>query len=157
MKGLFKKDKLLVEVSNLDKDSLYDVSITIHSDKRTKTMNSYYWVLLTQLANVLRTSKEELHEQIIKRYSQRDYISLLANINPSNYFQYYEHKNTYKYNNNTFKSYLIFKRSKDMNKQEFSILLDGLISECKECGIPTMTPNEIAELNYIENVTNAKL
>ena len=157
MKGLFKKDKLLVEVSNLDKDSLYDVSITIYSDKRTKTMNSYYWVLLTQLANVLRTSKEELHEQIIKRYSQRDYISLLANINPSNYFPYYEEKNTFTHNNNTFKSYLIFKRSSDMNKQEFSILLDGLISECKECGISTMSSNEIAELNYIENVTNTKL
>ena len=157
MKGLFKKDKLLVEVSNLDKDSLYDVSITIHSDKRTKTMNSYYWVLLTQLANVLRTSKEELHQQIIKRYSQRDYISLLAHINPSDYFPYYEHKNTYKQNNNIFKSYLIFKRSSDMNKQEFSILLDGLISECKECGISTMTPNEIAELNYIENASNTKL
>jgi len=154
MKGLFKKDKLLVEVSNLDKDSLYDVSITIHSDKRTKSMNSYYWQLVTQLANVLRTSKEELHEQLLKRYSQRDYISLLANINPSNYFPYYEEKNTFKHNNNTFKSYLIFKRSSDMNKQEFSILLDGLISECKECDIPTMTPNEIAELNYIENALN---
>ena len=154
MKGLFKKDKLLLEVSNLDIDKLYDVQIKEYSDKRTKSMNSYYWQLVTQLANVLRTSKEELHEQLLKRYSQRDYISLLANINPSNYFPYYEEKNTFKHNNNTFKSYLIFKRSSDMNKQEFSILLDGLISECKECGISTMTPNEIAELNYIENASN---
>ena len=79
MKGLFKKDKLLIEVSNLDNDKLYDVKISVYSDKRTKTMNSYYWVLVTQLANELRTSKDELHEQLIKRYSQRDYISLLAN------------------------------------------------------------------------------
>lgn len=157
MKGLFKKDKLLVEVSNLDKDKLYDVQIKEYSDKRTKSMNSYYWQLVTQLANVLRISKEELHEQLLKRYSQRDYISLLANINPSNYFPYYEEKNTFKHNNNTFKSYLIFKRSSDMSKQEFSILLDGLISECKECGISTMTPNEIAQLNYIENASNTKL
>lgn len=156
MKGLFKKDKLLVEVSNLDKDKLYDVKISVYSDKRTKTMNSYYWVLLTQLANELRTSKDELHEQLIKRYSQRDYISLLANINPSDYFPYYEYQSTYKHSNNTFKSYLIFKRSSDMNKQEFSILLDGLISECKECGISTMTPEQVAELNYYDNVSNSK-
>ena len=139
MKGLFKKDKLLIEVSNLDNDKLYDVKISVYSDKRTKTMNSYYWVLVTQLANELRTSKDELHEQLIKRYSQRDYISLLANINPSDYFPYYEYQSTYKHNNNTFKSYLVFKRSSDMDKREFGILLYGVISECKECGISTMT------------------
>lgn len=156
MKGLYKKDKLLVEVSKLDEDKLYDVNINVHSDKRTKTMNSYYWVLITQLANVLRTSKDELHEQMIKRYSQRDYISLLANIRPNDYFPYYEYQSTFKHNYNTFKSYLVFKRSSDMNKQEFSILLDGLISECKECGISTMTPEEIAHLKYIDSVSNSK-
>ena len=156
MKGLFKKDKLLIEVSNLDNDKLYDVKISVYSDKRTKTMNSYYWVLVTQLADVLRTSKDELHEQLIKRYSQRDYISLLSNINPSDYFPYYEYQNTFKHNYNTFKSYLVFKRSSDMNKREFSILLDGLISECKECGISTMTPEQVEELNYLESVSNSK-
>lgn len=156
MKGLFKKDKLLIEISNLDKDKLYDVKIVEYSDKRTKTMNSYYWVLVTQLADALRTSKDELHEQLIKRYSQRDYISLLANINPSDYFPYYEYQSTYKHNDNTFKSYLIFKRSSDMNKREFSILLDGLISECNECGLSTMTSEQIAELNYYDNVSNSK-
>ena len=156
MKGLFKKDKLLLEVSNLDNDKLYDVKISVYSDKRTKTMNSYYWVLVTQLADTLRTSKDELHEQLIKRYSQRDHISLLSNINPSDYFPYYEYQTTYKHNDNTFKSYLIYRRSSDMNKREFSILLDGLISECKECGIPTMTPEQVAELNYYESVSNSK-
>lgn len=150
MKGLFKKDKLLIEISNLDKEKLYDVKITEYSDKRTKTMNSYYWVLVTQLANVLRTSKDELHAELIKRYSQRDYISLLANIKPSDYFPYYEYQSTFKHNNNTFRSYLVFKRSSDMNKYEFSILLDGLISECKAVGINTMTPDEIAQLSYLE-------
>lgn len=150
MKGLFKKDKLLVEIANLDKDKLYDVKITEYSDKRTKTMNSYYWVLVTQLANVLRTSKDELHAELIKRYSQRDYISLLANIKPSDYFPYYEYQSTFNHNNNTFRSYLVFKRSSDMNKHEFSILLDGLISECKAVGINTMTPDEIAQLSYLE-------
>lgn len=156
MKGLFKKDKLLIEVSNLDNDKLYDVKISVYSEKRTRSMNAYYWQLVTQLANELRTSKDEMHEQLLKRYSQRDYISLLSHINPSDYFPYYEYQNTYKHNNNTFKSYLVFKRSSDMNKREFSILLDGLISECKECDIPTMTPEQIAELNYLENASNSK-
>ena len=155
MNGLFKKDKLLIEVSNLDNEKLYVVKIDEYNEKRTKTMNSYYWVLVTKLANVLRISKDELHEQLIKRYSQRDYISLLAHINPSDYFKYYDYQNTYKQNGNTFKSYLIYVRSSDMDKREFSILLDGLISECKEVGIETMTPDQIAQLKYIESVSNS--
>lgn len=149
MKGLFKKDKLLIEISNLDKDKLYDVKINEYSDKRTKTMNAYYWLLLTELANVLKIGKDELHTELIKRYSQRDYISLLANIKPSDYFPYFEYQNTFKHNDNTFRSYLVFKRSSDMNKHEFSILLDGLISECKEVGINTMIPEEIAQLRFL--------
>lgn len=151
MNGLYKKDDIVIHVSNLDNQKLYVVKIEPYSDKRTKSMNSYYWQLLSQLASVLRTSKDELHEQLIKRYSQRDYISLLAHINPSNYFKYYDYQNTYKQHGNTFKSYLIYVRSSDMNKQDFSVLLDGLISECKECGISTLTTEQIAQLKYIEN------
>lgn len=151
MNGLYKKDELLIKVSNLDNQKMYVVKIEAYNDKRTKSMNSYYWQLLSQLASILRISKDELHEQLIKRYSQRDYISLLAHINPSNYFKYYDYQNTYKQHGNTFKSYLIYVRSSDMNKQDFSVLLDGLISECKECGISTLTTEQIAQLKYIEN------
>ncbi len=42
MKGLFKKNKLLIEVSNLDQDKVYDVKIEPFSEKKTKSMNSYY-------------------------------------------------------------------------------------------------------------------
>ena len=38
-----------------------------------------------------------------------------------------------------------------MDKKEFSILLEGLIQEAQQQGIPTLTPNEIAKLRYIEN------
>lgn len=150
MKGLFKKNKLLIEVSNLDQDKVYDVKIEPFSEKRTKSMNSYYWVLVTELASKLNTSKDELHAELIKRYAPRDYLSMLSQVNINDYFPYYDLQSTYKSNGNTFKSYLVYKRSSDMNKSEFRGLLDGLISECHECGISTMTPQEIELLKYLE-------
>lgn len=150
MKGLFKKNKLLIEVSNLDQDKVYDVKIEPFSEKRTKSMNSYYWVLVTELACKLNTSKDELHAELIKRYAPRDYLSMLSQVNINDYFPYYDLQSTYKSNGNTFKSYLVYKRSSDMNKNEFGGLLDGLISECHECGISTMTPQEIELLKYLE-------
>lgn len=150
MKGLFKKNKLLIEVSNLDQDKVYDVKIEPFSEKRTKSMNSYYWVLVTELASKLNTSKDELHAELIKRYAPRDYLSMLSQVNINDYFPYYDLQSTYKSNGNTFKSYLVYKRSSDMNKNEFRGLLDGLVSECHECGISTMTPQEIELLKYLE-------
>lgn len=150
MKGLFKKNKLLIEVSNLDQDKVYDVKIEPFSEKRTKSMNSYYWVLVTELASKLNTSKDELHAELIKRYAPRDYLSMLSQVNISDYFPYYDLQSTYKSNGNTFKSYLVYKRSSDMNKNEFRGLLDGLISECHEGGISTMTPQEIELLKFME-------
>ena len=150
MKGLFKKNKLLIEVSNLDQDKVYDVKIEPFSEKRTKSMNSYYWVLVTELASKLNTSKDELHAELIKRYAPRDYLSMLSQVNINDYFPYYDLQTTYKNGGNTFKSYLVYKKSSDMNKNEFRGLLDGLISECHECGISTMTPQEIELLKYLE-------
>ena len=150
MKGLFKKNKLLIEVSNLDQDKVYDVKIEPFSEKRTKSMNSYYWVLVTELASKLNTSKDELHAELIKRYAPRDYLSMLSQVNINDYFPYYDLQSTYKSNGNTFKSYLVYKRSSDMNKSEFRGLLDGLISESHEGGISTMTPQEIELLKYLE-------
>ena len=41
-----------------------------------------------------------------------------------------------------------------MNKNEFRVLLDGVIQEAQQLGIPTLTPSEIEKLRYIENDSN---
>ena len=74
------------EFTNLQAKDEIEIEIKPYREKRTMTQNAYYWQLVTKLANVLRTSKEELHFELLKRYSQRDYVSLLAEINPSDYF-----------------------------------------------------------------------
>ena len=150
LNGLYKKEQLLIDVANLDKDTLYEVEIKTFSEKRRLTQNAYYWVLVNKLANILRISKDELHDRLIKRYSQREYVSLLSNIKPESYFPYFEYKSSYKIGERIFNTFLIFKRSSEMSKTEFGILLDGLISECKEVGIETRTPDEIAQMRHIE-------
>ncbi len=38
-----------------------------------------------------------------------------------------------------------------MDKNEFRVLLDGVIQEAQQLGIPTLTQSEIEKLRYIEN------
>lgn len=127
-----------------------------YKEKRSLNANNYYWQLVNQIANKLHTSKEEVHERMIKRYSQSEYISVLEDVNISGYVKYYEEKNTFIHNNKWFKSYLVFKGSSEMDKKEMNILIDGIVSEAKEMGIETLTPEELARLEYIENASNRR-
>lgn len=138
----------------LDKDTIYDIKVEKHKNKRSLDANAYSWVLQNEIANVLRLSKEEVHEKMLKEYGQRDYVSMLANINPNNYFKYYEEVGTFKQNNNTFKSYLIFKGTSHYNSKEMSIFIDGLVQEAKNLGIKTLDDYEIEAM--IEAMTGEK-
>ena len=114
------------------------------------TANSYYWALLNQLAGVLRTDNNACHFLMLKRYGTYEVISVRSDININGYFKYYEAIGTGHINGREFTHYKIYKGSSQMNSKEFSVLLDGVISECKEVGIPTLTPEEVSKLKYIE-------
>ena len=145
------KEDIKQIVENLDESKKYDVKISYHIEKRTLTANAYYWVLVNKIANVLQTSKEEVHEKMIKRYSQREYISVLEQVDIEKYgIRYYDEGVNFTQNGKRFKSYIIYENSSDMNKLEFSILVEGIVSEAQEMGIETLTPEQIALLKYHE-------
>lgn len=108
--------------------------------------NAYYWELVNELANVLRISKEELHFLLLQRYGQSEIVSVIADINVRPFFKYYSEAGESILNGKRFKHYKLYKGSSEMNKKEMSILIDGLVSECKEVGIETKPKEEIESL-----------
>lgn len=114
--------------------------------KRSLTQNAYFYVLCQSIANVTRRSKEEVHDQMLKDYGQSEIISVLANIDVSGYFKYYDEIGTGKVNGKDFKHYRVFKGSSEMDSKEMAILLDGVVQEAEQLGIPTLTETEIKRL-----------
>ena len=142
--------KAIIEyLFNQGKDKLYEIKE--HREKRTLTQNAYYWVLVNELANCLRKSKEEVHFDLLKDYSQVALVTLKSNVDIKGYIRYYEFERETIISGVKFNIYKVYKGSSEMNRKEFSILLEGLIQEAQQQGIPTLTPNEIAKLRYIEN------
>ena len=135
----------------LDKDTIWDIKIDKHRNKRSLDANNYSWALQTEIANELRLSKEEVHFEMLKSYGQRDYITMLADVNISDYYNYYEEISTYRKNGNTFKSYMIYRGTHTYNSKEMAIFIDGLVQEAKQLDIETLEDKEIKELiKYIE-------
>ena len=134
---------------NQDKDKRFDIKE--HKEKRSLNANNYAWKLITEIANVLRKSKEEVHFDLLRDYSQVALVILKSNVDIKGYIRYYEFERETIISNVKFNIYKVYKGSSEMDKKEFSILLEGLIQEAQQQGIPTLTPNEIAKLRYIEN------
>ena len=130
----------------LEQDKTKQFEVKEYSEKRGLKANAYYWELVNQLANVLRISKEELHFLLLQRYGQSEIVSVLATIDVKPYFKYYTEAGESILNGKIFKHYKVYKGSSEMNRKEMSILIDELISECKEAEIETKSEKEIDSL-----------
>ena len=126
-----------------------EFEIKEHKIKRSLNSNSYCWVLIGKIADVLRTSKDDVYLMMLKRYGQSELVSVLSNINIDGYFKYYEVAGTSMLNNKEFTHYKIFKGSSEYDTREMSILIDGIVQEAKDLNIETLPPNEIERLKAL--------
>jgi hypothetical protein len=139
--------QLIQFLYNQDKGKLF--TIKEYKEKRSLDQNAYAWKLITEIGNVIRKSKEEVYLQMLKDYGQSEVVSILSSANPKGYFKYYEEIGTGVVNNKEFTHYKIFKGSSEFDRKEMSIFIDGIVDECKQLNIPTLTPDEIAQLKFL--------
>ncbi len=113
---------------------------------RSKNANSYCWALCTEIGNVLRKDKEEVYLDMLKSYGQVMMIPVIKGQKPFGFCKYYEYETTSILNGKEADWYKIYKGSSHFDNREMSILLDGIIQECNQLGIPTITDEELAKL-----------
>lgn len=122
------------------------IKIDRYKAKRSLNANNYAWKLITEIANETRQSKEEVYLKMLKDYGQSDMVSVRAEIPVKHYFKYYEEAGESTLKGKVFKHYRVYMGSSEFDTLEMSIFIDGIVSEAKNLGIETMTPNEIARL-----------
>lgn len=118
--------------------------------RRSLTQNAYYWAMLNELARKLRISDTEAHKQMLREYGVCDVVLLRADIEPSDFFEYFDAYDAGTIKGVAYKQVKAYKRSSRMDSSEFSALIDGLRYECEQQGIGFMTPDEIARLRFVE-------
>lgn len=118
--------------------------------RRSPTQNAYYWAMLNELARRLRISDAEAHRQMLREYGVCDVVLLRADVEPSDFFEYFDAYDAGTIKGIPYKQVKAYKRSSRMDSSEFSALIDGLRFECEQQGIDFMTPEEIARLRFVE-------
>ena len=125
------------------------VKIDRYKQKRSLNANNYAWKLITEIGNATRQSKEDVYFLMLKRYGQSEMFSALAHIPFGAYVKHYEEAGESTLNGKLFKHYRVYKGSSEFDTKEMSIFIDGIVSEAKELGIQTDTPDQIAKMKAL--------
>lgn len=125
------------------KDFELTAELKRYRQKRSTNANAYCWTLINKLGNVLKLNKDEVYMLMLKRYGQSELVSILATIDISGYFKYYDVAGSTLLNGKEFTHYRIYKGSSEYDTREMAILIDGIVQECKEQNIETLPPEEI--------------
>ena len=139
-----KIDDVIPKLLKLDRDTLFDIKITKHKEKRSLDANAYYWVLNGKISEALNQDKQKIHLMMLKSYGVvYQMASPSKEISGIKYFELdgireKEGKRLYIYN--------IYKPSSEMNTKEMARFIDGVVETAKEMEIETMTPAELARL-----------
>lgn len=123
-------------------------------NKRSLDANAYAWVLMSKMATVIKTSKEEVYENMLQQYGKLyedadGYITVTVkkSVDMSKIAGHWmKIKQGEKY-----AGYAMIKGSSEYDTKEMSDFIDGVVHEAKELGIQTETPEEIERMKQLWN------
>ena len=128
------------------------VEIKQYRRKRSLDANAYLWVLCQKLAEVVRATKEEIYKKAIKQEGQFEIVPIkdeaverwleiwagkglgwFAEVLGESKFRGY-------------KNIISYYGSSVYDSKEMAVLVDEIVSWCKEMGVETMPEHELAVL-----------
>ena len=125
-------------------------------EKRSLNANNYFHTLKSQMAKVLHVSEVFMHNQLISRYGQHEYIDgKLVDFIVKDSIDIYELDSIHLQptphtkvmgNGEMYRVCFVMRGSHTYDTKEMSELIDGTVSECRELGIETMPPEELERL-----------
>lgn len=133
------------EVFDKTKDKPLNIEIKQFREGRSKDANALLWACLGEIASALRTDKWEIYLMMLRRYGQYTYICVPPGAVEmiKKQWREVEEIGDIKVNGRDAVQLLCYYGSSTYDTQQFSVLLDGVISEMKEMGLKAPTSEEM--------------
>lgn len=124
------------------------VEIKQYRKKRSLDSNAYMWLLLSEMAAILKTTKDELYLLMLERYGVFTHVIVKPEVveKVKQEWRTVRELGEVLVNGKTGIQLQCFFGSSTYNTLEMSKLIDGVVSEAKELGIETLTPEELSVL-----------
>ena len=148
------REELVLWLMQQDENKTFEV--TEHKEKRSLNANAYFWVLVGKIAQATHSTNEEVHTRLLQDYGQISITDGVADwvVLPEGHSVVGEYllptpnkvKLQTKKGERVGIVYIRLRGSRTYNTAEMARLIDGTVSEAKELGIETMTPEQIERL-----------
>lgn len=149
------------KAANFDKFLAKDceLDVRLYRKRRSIDANKMLWACIGELSATLRADKWDIYLLMLKRYGKYTYILVkpeaVEDIKKS--WRESEVIGEGDLNGQTMMQMLCYFGSSTYNSQEFSVLLDGVISEMKEVGLQPPASEEMqAAIKRLEEAENGK-
>ena len=161
------KTQITIEINTSDDSALQDIERLMKSDikahlvtyrePRSKDSNAYFHVLSDKLADAMRMSKPKMKNYLLFHYGQKvrdedgKLVLIKTNANEEDlitrtdiHLWYYKDSEQ-----DGVPMYVLLEHSRFFDSRQMSILIDGVVAECKAVGIETLPPEEIIRLKVM--------
>ena len=135
----------LPDIFDKTRDKDLNLEIKQHRNHRSKDANALLWECIGRLAMALRADKWDIYLLMLKRYGQYTYIVVPPNAVDMVARQWRECEviGDININGRDGVQMLCYYGSSTYDTKQFSILLDGVISEMKEIGLTAPTSEDM--------------
>ena len=147
---LTSQDKPTAELNDLS-DKELSVEIKPYRKRRSLDANAYCWVLCQKIAEKIGGTKEDIYKEAIRKAGQFDFIAVTDSA-ADQFLKAWQSKGLGWYAEaleskiEGCKKIMVYYGSSVYDSKEMAHLIDYIVSECKEQGIGTATPEEISRM-----------
>lgn len=145
-------EELLKWLYNQDKDKVFEIKE--HKVKRSLNANAYCWVLLNKIADVIKSTKEEVYREYIRNKGIFRVITM--NKEAANTFiKVWEEKglgwvcDTSESKFEGMIDVIAYYGTSSYNTKQMAYFIDYVVEEAKNLEIETLTPDEIERLKNL--------
>ena len=128
----------------------HELSVEIKQDRpnRSHNANAYMWALLSKMAEILKATKDELYLIMLDRYGVFTHVIVKPNVveKVKQEWRTVRELGEVTVNGQSGIQLQCYFGSSAYDTKEMARLIDGVVSEAKELGIETLTPNELSRL-----------
>ena len=153
--ALNEQNDFLHSVDELMKHEKLSIEIKKYRKKRSSDANAYFWSLVDQLAENQNIKKEQVYRNAIRDIGGNSETVCIIDKAVEKFRRGWEH-NGLGWVTDTFPSKLegctnviLYYGSSTYDTAQMSRLIDNIIADCKEAGIQTETPDEIAKMKSL--------